>query len=151
MSNQDLQTHYSQSEIDYARIIMTIHGEPSLDQWAIWQAEWGTPVIHVRSNAAGDPTEVSREVSYPTDVIHLDVTSQGMAFGIITYTSHGDGHITRYPMPLHYHQEDQSEEGYRQLGQEALDDAYKIYIEPFDPYAVADFIGRVEFVTEPIN
>ncbi len=148
MSNQDLQTHYSQSEIDYARIIMTINGEPSIDQWAMWNAEWGVPVVNVRYNSAGDPTEVSNEVSYPEDVTHLDLTSQGMAAGIITYSSHGDGHITRYPIPLHYHQEDQSEEGYRQLAQESLDDAYTIYIEPFDPYTVADFIGRVEFVYE---
>src|SRR5690625_2423402 len=132
MSNQDLQNHYSQSEIDYARIIMTINGEPSLDQWAVWDDEWGAPIVNVKYNSTGDPTEASNEVPYPEDVTHLDLTSQGMAAGIITYSSHGDGHITRYPMPLHYHQEDQSEEGYRQLAQEALDDANKIYIESFD-------------------
>lgn len=148
MSSQDLQTHYSQSEIDYARIILTINGEPSLDQRAVWNAEQGVPVVNVRYNSAGDHTEVSNEVSYPKDVTHLDFTSQGMAAGIITYFSHGDGHITRYPMPLHYHQEDQSEEGYRKLAREALDDVYTIYIEPFEPYTVADFIGRVEFVYE---
>lgn len=120
MSNQDLQTHYSQSEIDYARIIMTINGEPSLDQWAV-------PVVNVRYNSAGDHSEVSNEVFYPENVTHLGLTSQGMAAGIITYFSHDDGHITRYPTPLHYHQEDQSEEGYRQLAQEALGDAYDIY------------------------
>lgn len=148
MSNQDLQTHYSQSEIDYARIIMTIYGEPSLDQWAMWNSNWGVPVINVSHHSAGDPTEASKKVSYPEDVTHLDLTHQGMAAGIITYAAHGDGHITRFPMPLHYHQEDQSEEGYRQLAQDGLDDAYMIYIEPFDPYTVADFIGRVEFVYE---
>lgn len=148
MSLQDLQTHYTQSEIDYARIIMTIHGEPSLDQWAVWNAEWSVPVVNVRFNSAGDPTEVSNGVSYPRNVTHLDLTSQGTAAGIITYTPHGDGYITRYPMPLNYHQKDQSEEGYRQLALEALDDSSTIYIEPFDPYTVADFIGRVEFVYE---
>lgn len=148
MSNQDLQNYYSQSEIDYARIIMTINGEPSLDQWAVWNAEWGVPVVKVRYNSAGDPTEVSNEVSYPEDVTHLDLTSQGMAAGIITYSPHGDGNITRYPMPLHYHQEDQSEEGYQQLAQDALDNADTISIEPFEPYTVADFIGRVRFVYE---
>lgn len=148
MSTQDLQTHYSQLEIDYARIIMTINGEPSLDQWAMWNGEWGVPVVKVSYNSVGDPTEVSNQVSYPEDVTHLDLTSQTMAAGIITYSAHGDGYITRYPMPLHYHQEDQSEEGYRQLAQKALDDASAIYIEPFEPYAVADFIERVEFVYE---
>lgn len=146
MSNQDLRTHYSQSEIDYARIIMTIYGEPSLDQWAVWNDNWGIPVVNVSYNSVGDPTEVSNAVPYPKDVIHLNLTSLGMAAGIITYSSHGNGYITRYPMPLHYHQEDQSEEGYRQLAQDALDDAHTIYVEPFDPYTVADFIGRIEFV-----
>ncbi|WP_062323082.1 hypothetical protein [Halolactibacillus sp. JCM 19043] len=148
MSNQDLQTHYTQSEIDYARIIMTIYGELTLDQWAMWEDEWGVPVVDVIYNSAGDPTEVSDEVPYPNDVTHLSLTNQGMAAGIITYSSHGDGTIVRYPMPLHYHQEDQSEEGYRQLAQESLDDAEAMYIEPFEPYTVADFIGRVEFLYE---
>lgn len=148
MSNEDLQTHYNQSEIDYARIIMTINDEPSLDQWAVWENEWGVPVVNVRHNSAGDPTEASNDVPYPENVTHLDLTSQGMAAGIITYSSHSNGHIIRYPMPLHYHQDDQSEEGYRQLAQEALDVADKIEIEAFEPYAVADFIGRVEFVYE---
>lgn len=145
MSNQDLQEQYDNLEIEYARIIMTINDEPSLDQWIVNN---GAPVVKVRYNSAGDPTEVSNKVPYPEEVTHLDSTSQGMAAGIITYSSHGDGHITRYPMPLHYHQEDQSEEGYQQLAQESLDDADKIYVEPFDPYVVADFIGRVQFVYE---
>ncbi len=148
MANEDLQNHYSQSEIDYARIIMTINGEPSLDQWAVWNDDFGIPIVNVRYNSAGDPTEVSDEVPYPEDVTHLDSTNQGMPAGIITYSSISDGNIIRYPMPLHYHQEDQSEEGYRQLAQDALDDANTISIEPFEPYAVADFIGRVEFVYE---
>lgn len=148
MSNQDLQTHYSQSEIDYARIIMTIYGEPSLDQWLVWNNDWGIPVVNVSYNSAGDSTEVSNEVYYPENVTHLDFTRQGMAAGIITYSSHGDGHITRYPMPLHYQQEDQSENGYEQLAKDALGDAYTLYVEPFEPYTVADFIGRIKFVYE---
>lgn len=124
MSNQVLQEQYDSLEIEYARIIMTINGEPSLDEWIV-SAESGAPIVNVRYNSTSDPTEVS----YPEDVTHLDLTSQGIAAGIITYSSHGDGHITRYPMPLHYHQEDQSEEGFRQLAQEALDDADSIYVE----------------------
>lgn len=127
MSNQDLQTHYTQSEIDYARVLMTVYGEPSLDQWAMWEESFGTIVIDVSNHSAGEPTEVSEDVPYPEDVTHLDLTKQGMAAGMVTYSSHGDGNITRYPMPLHYHQDDQSKEGYRQLAQESLDNAEVIY------------------------
>lgn len=148
MSNKDLQTHYSQSEIDYARIIMTVIGDPSLDQWAIWDTDNEIPVIKVSHNSAGDPTEASKDVFYPEDITHLNLTSQGMAAGVITYTVNDDGYITKYPMPLHYHQEDQSEEGYQKLAQEALDKASMLYVEPFDPYTVADFIGHVNFVYE---
>lgn len=148
MTEEDLQTHYTQSEIDYARIIMTVQGKPSLDQWAVWEDEWGDLVIDVSHDSAGDPTEVSKQVTYPKNVTHIDLTSQMMAAGVITYSSYEVGKITRYPMPLHYHQEDQSEEGYRKLAQDAIDDADKIEIKPFDPYTVADFIGRVEFVDE---
>src|SRR5699024_1623392 len=68
MSKQDLQNNYSQSEIDYARIIMTINGEPSIDQWAVWNDESGVPIVNVRYNSARDPTEVSNEVHYPEHV-----------------------------------------------------------------------------------
>lgn len=146
MSIQDLQAHYNQMEIDYARIIMTINGEPSLDQWAVWNDETGIPVVNVKYNSAGDPTETSKDVPYPEDVTHLDLTNQGMGEGVITYNSQGNGILTMYPMPLHYHQEDQSEEGYKQLAQDALNQASKLYVEPFEPYIVADFIGRVKFV-----
>lgn len=145
MTTEDLQTHYSQPEIDYARIIMTIYGEPSLDLWASWEAENEIFIIRISHNSAGDPTDASVQVTYPENVTHIDLTPQGMAFGMVTYSSNGDGYITRYPMPLYYRQEDQSEEGYRQLAQTAIDDAETIYVEPFEPYIVADFIGRVEF------
>lgn len=146
MTTEDLQTFYSQSEIDYARIIMTLYGVPSLDSWAVWESENDAPpFVRVRHNSAGDPTDVSDQVTYPENVTHIDLTAQGMAFGMVTYSTKGDGYITRYPMPLHYHQEDQSEEGYKQLAQNAIDDAKTIYVEPFEPYEVADFIGRVEF------
>lgn len=148
MTSQDLQNHYIQKEIDYARIFMTVIGEPSLDQWAVWQNDWDKIVINVRHNVAGDSTDASKQVTYTKDVTHIDSTSQGMAWGVITYSSHSNGKIIRYPMPLHYHQEDQSKEGYRKLAQNAIDDAAEIDIKPFEPYTVAEFIGYVEFVYE---
>src|SRR5699024_10464068 len=101
-----------------------------------------------RHNAAGDPTDASEQVSYPEDVTHIDLTSQEMAWGVITYSSMSNGKIIRYPMPLHYHQEDQSKEGYRKLAQDAIDNADQIDIKPFEPYTVEEFIGNVKFVYE---
>lgn len=150
MSSQDLQSHYSQSEIDFARIIMTINSVPSLDSWAVWESEndGSKPVVRISQNESGDSTDVSDQVKYPEDVTHINLTEQGMYNGVITYSSVRDGYIKIYPMPLDFHQEDQSDEGYRQLGQEAIDSADEIEIEAFEPYEVADFIGNVEFVYE---
>lgn len=140
MSNQDLQTHYDQLEIDYARIIMTVIGEPSLDQYAMWDEE--NMQMSISYNSKDDATQASDEVFYPEDVTHLSFV------GIITYSTEGDGSIKRYHFPLDYLHEDQSGEGFRQADQAALDNPEKIVVEPFEPYSVADFIGRVEFVYE---
>src|SRR5699024_1938960 len=51
MTNEDLQNHYTQKEIDYARIIMTINDKPSIDTWAVWKDEWDEIVINIRHNA----------------------------------------------------------------------------------------------------
>ncbi len=142
MSSQDLQTHYNQFEIDYARIILTINGEPSLDQWLVWE----DPVVNINHSSAGDPVlQIADDIVYPDDVTHLSSTI--MDSNYISYTANGDGYITIYPNPSHT-QAEQSEEENRQLAQEILDNAYTIYVEPFDPYTVADFIGRVEFIYE---
>ncbi|WP_121641197.1 hypothetical protein [Virgibacillus sp. Bac330] len=141
MSSQDLQTHYNQSEIDYARIILTINGEPSLDQWILWE----DPVVKINHSSADDPVFQIDDIVYPEDVTHLSSTMTDSNH--INYTPNGGGYITIYPNPSHY-QAEQSEEENRQLAQEVLDNAYTIYVEPFDPYTVADFIGRVEFVYE---
>ncbi|WP_182200073.1 hypothetical protein [Paraliobacillus salinarum] len=142
MSSQDLQTHYNQSEIDYARIILTINGAPSLDQWLLWE----DPVVNINHSSAGDPVlQIDDDIVYPEEVTHLSSTVTDSNH--ISYTSNRDGYITIYPNPSHY-QAAQSEEENRQLAQEVLDNAYTIYVEPFDPYTVADFIGRVEFIDE---
>jgi len=133
MSSQDLQSHYSQSEIDYARIIMTINGVPSLDSWAVWESEndGNKPVVRISYNKSGDSTDVSDQVKYPADVTHIKLTEQGMYNEVITYSTVRDGYIKIYPMPLDFHQEDQSDEGYKQLGQEGIDSAEEIEIEAF--------------------
>lgn len=146
MSSKNLQTEYKQLEIDYARIIMTILGQPSLDQWAVWKNELGIPIIDVSYHSAGDSTEISEKVTYPEKVTHLSFTDAEMVTRTITYSTRGDGYIKVYPMPLPYNQDDQSTEGNLRIAEEAINNAYTIYVEPFEPYEVADFIGHVKFV-----
>lgn len=145
LSSEDLQSEYKQLEIDYARIIMTILGQPSLDLWAVWKNELGTPIINVSYHAAGDSTEVSEEVTYPEKVTQLSLIDAEMVTRTITYSTQGDGYIKVYPIPLPYNQDDQSAEENIRIAKQAINDTYTIYVEPFEPYDVADFIGHVEF------
>src|SRR5699024_1640771 len=57
MTNKDLEEHYSQSEIDYARIIMTLRGVPSVDSWEAYSAEYegDKPIIGISYDTEGDP------------------------------------------------------------------------------------------------
>jgi len=139
MSSQDLQTHYSQAEIDFARIIMTLNGEPSLDAWALWETENDKPLIRIRHSSAGDSVSFNERVTYPERVTHIDLTHQGADYGIITYSTIGDGNIKKYYTPSQLPQDEQAL-------QEAINNPETIYVAPFEPYDVADFIGRVEFV-----
>lgn len=126
---------YDSKEVEYARILMmTNEVDPS------------ATVIHVYNEPAGSPVSIYSEASakFPYDVTHLygDFSAQGY----LTYSSHGDGYITIYPVPSHWHQEDQSDEGYRKYTQEILDNAQKIYVQPFNNQDVIDKIESVEFV-----
>ncbi len=79
-------THYNQSEINYARIILTINGEPSLDQWLVWE----DPLVNINHSSADDPVlQIDDSIVYPEEVISTMTDSN-----YISYTSNGDGHIT---------------------------------------------------------
>lgn len=56
-----------------------------------------------------------------------------------TYATIKDGYIRIYPVPLNHA---------IRIGQEVIEEAERKYIEPFEPYEVADFIGNVEFDKE---
>lgn len=53
-----------------------------------------------------------------------------------TYSSIGERYIKVYPVLLNHA---------IRTGKEVIDEAEEKYIEPFEPYTVADFIGHVEF------
>ena len=99
MSKEDLQTYYTQSEIDYARIIMTLRGVPSLDFWEAFSSEYDgdKPVIGVTHNNKGDfiPHTIDEgDVEYPEDVTNLYLKNKTRRDEIsYTYSSIEDGYI----------------------------------------------------------
>ena len=138
MTSEDLQTHYDQLEIDYARIIMTFMGKPSLDSWALWETDNGIPVIRIRHSSKGDSVRLHDGVTYPVNVTHIDLTHQGHEYGVITYSTIGDGNIKKYFTPSQLSHDEQ----YLQY---VINNPEEVYITPFEPYEVADLIGRVNF------
>lgn len=145
MSSEDLQEHYKQSEIDYARIIMTLRGVPSLDSWAAYSSEYDgdKPVVGVTHNNKGDTipyTDDDKDVGYPEDVTDLYLKNKTRQDEIsYTYSSLEDGYIKVYPVPINHA---------IRTGEEVIEEAEQVPIEPFEPYEVADFIGNVEFKEE---
>ena len=145
MTNKDLEEHYSQSEIDYARIIMTLRGVPSVDSWEAYSAEYegDKPIIGISYDTEGDSIpyiDDDVEVGYPEDVTTLYLQNKTRQDEIsYTYASIENGYIRVYPVPINHA---------IRTGEEVINDAEKKEIKPFEPYEVADFIGNVEFVYE---
>lgn len=134
MSDKDLQENYKQSEIDYARIIMTLRGVPSLDFWGAFSSEYDgdKPVIGITYNNKGDfiPHTIDEgDVEYPEDVTNLYLKNKTRRDEIsYTYSSVEDGYIRVYPIPLNHA---------LKTGEEVIDDAKEQYIKPFEPYGEA--------------
>lgn len=127
--------NYDEQEIEYARILLMTE--------AITE---DSPVVNVSHSAEGEPIAVYNDgsVNYPEDVTHL--TGGASVSGSITYASHGDGNITIYPLPSHWHQEDQTSEGYRVATQEVLDNRESVYVEPATNDEVIEKIESIEFI-----
>ena len=135
VEQNSLLEEYSKDEIEYTRILLMTDAIDS-----------NSPIIYVSHFPAGSPIAGYSDGSldYPYDVTHL--SGEFTAQGSITYTSHGDGSITIYPLPSHWHQEDQSEEGYREYTQEVLDNAETVNIVPGNDEDVVNKIESVEFI-----
>lgn len=133
MSKEDLQKHYKQSEIDYARIMMTLGGVPSPDTWALIDPEGHEkntekPAVYI-SNTKKDEYSPGRGVVYPEDVTHLYLAS---------YNSDVQMSYTYAPLDA----------GYMRVYSEDASKSKVHYIKPFEPYEVAIFIGNVAFLNE---
>lgn len=144
MSEKALQENYKQTEVDYARIIMTLRGVPSLDSWEAFTSEYDgdKPVVGVSHYDKGDviPYTEDDDVGYPESVTTLYLKNKTRQDEIsYTYSSIENGYIRVYPIPINHA---------IKTGEEVIDDAEKKYIEPFEPYEVADFIGNVELDEE---
>lgn len=126
--------NYSAKEIEYARILlMTNLVDPD------------SSTIYVGDYPAGTPVAQGYEETVTFPMATTSLVGEYGYMGSITYSSHGDGHITIYPVPSHWHQEDQSAEGYRAYAQSILNDAVKVYVDPGDPREVIDKIERTNF------
>lgn len=153
IDTENLQEHYDQLEIDYARIIMTLFSsELPLDAWAMNQ---DNPIYisHTKKGETlgGWPTADS----YPENVTHIrghlvymirnksDLIQvdefDDKEQGILSYAAHGDGNITIYYL---------NKEGAVRVSQEVIENRGVIFVDPSEPYFVADFIGRVNFIYE---
>lgn len=133
MSKEDLQKHYKQSEIDYARIMMTLGGVPSPDMWALidlerYEKNTEKPAVYI-SNTKKDEYSPLRGVVYPEDVTHLYLAS---------YNSDVQMSYTYAPLDA----------GYMRVYSEDASKSKVHYIKPFEPYEVAIFIGNVAFLNE---
>lgn len=133
MSKEDLQKHYKQSEIDYARIMMTLGGVPSPDMWASidperYEKNTEKPAVYI-AYSKKDEYSPGRGVVYPEDVTHLYLASYDSGFQM-SYTY----------APL--------DAGYMRVYSEDASKSKVHYIKPFEPYEVAIFIGNVAFLNE---
>ena len=124
---------YKAIDIEYARIIEMI-GYPGSGTVYATKEPAGTAIV---SNIADSPV-------FPQAVTYL--TGEYTADGMIVYSSHGNGYITLYPVPSHWHQDDQSEEGYRKYAQEILDSAIDVYVEVGDEAKIISRLERTTFV-----
>ena len=124
---------YKAIDIEYARIIEMI-GYPGSGTVYATKKPAGTAIV---SNIADSPV-------YPQAVTFL--TGEYTADGMIVYSSHGNGYITIYPVPSHWHQADQSEEGYRKYAQEILDSAIEVYVEVGEEAKIISRLERTTFV-----
>lgn len=126
--------NYSVQEIEYARIIlMTGLVDPE------------SPTVYVGQYPAGSPVAEGYEETVTFPMATTALVGEYGFMGLIIYSSHGDGHITIYPVPSHWHQEDQSPEGYREYAQSILDDAVKVYVDPGNPEEVIQLIESIRF------
>ena len=124
---------YKAIDIEYARIIEMI-GYPGSGTVYATKEPAGTAIV---SNIADSPV-------FPQAVTYL--TGEYTADGMIVYSSHGNGYITLYPVPSHWHQADQSEEGYRKYAQEILDSAIEVYVEVGEEAKIISRLERTTFV-----
>ncbi|MGF2054299.1 hypothetical protein [Vagococcus fluvialis] len=91
---------YSDEEIEYARVWLTVMGEDYLDK--IGLNDFNLNVTFIPKGTLVSEYGNYNKTSWPTDVIRLsgDVSAQGQ----VIYSSNFDGTVTTYPnAPSHWH------------------------------------------------
>lgn len=107
----------------------------------------GSPTVNIHNSPAGEAVTSGYEetIKFPDPTVTL--TGEYGADGLFVYTPLGGGYIRVYPMPGHWHQDDQSLEGYRAYAQEILDNAQAVYIDSGDPDVVLQKLQSTTFIT----
>lgn len=126
-------SEYTAKEIEYARIIL-MDGYPN------------GSTIYISESPAGRAiaSPYDETIKYPEATVTL--TGSYGADGMTVYSPIGGGYITVYPVPMRWHQDDQSPEGYRAYTQQILDDAQRVYIDPGDPVELLEKLRTTEFI-----
>lgn len=126
-------SEYSAKEIEYARIIL-MDGYPN------------GSTIYISEGPAGRAiaSPYDETVKYPDKTVTL--TGSYGTDGMTVYSPIGGGYITVYPVPMRWHQDDQSPEGYREYTQQILDDALRVYIDPGNPAELLEKLRTTEFI-----
>lgn len=91
---------YSDEEIEYARVWLTVMGEDYLEK--IGENDFNLNVTFIPKGTLVSEYGNYNKTSWPTDVIRLsgDVSAQGQ----VIYSSNFDGTVTTYPnAPSHWH------------------------------------------------
>ncbi|WP_212680027.1 hypothetical protein, partial [Salmonella enterica] len=92
-TNAELLDDYSNEEIEYARVWLTVMNNPQVKEVTVNRYNEGSPIHSGNENSA----------VYPREVVQL--TGFYGSDGAVTYASNGDGTIEVYDVPTHWHME----------------------------------------------
>lgn len=129
-------SEYNDSEIEYARVWLALGPNQDIDELDVLNIPTGTLI---------NPYDKTSAV-YPKDTIHL--SGSRLVDGSVTYSSNGDGTITKYDVPHRWEQTpvvDLEKDEMKNLTQSLIDEGKIISIEPGDSEKIIKLIG-IEFI-----
>lgn len=127
-TNAELLDDYSNEEIEYARVWLTVMNNPQVKEVTVNRYNEGSPIHSGNENSA----------VYPREVVQL--TGFYGSDGAVTYASNGDGTIEVYDVPTHWHMESSElPEVYDRI----LNNTETIYVDPGTETEVVQMINKL--------